>query len=253
MAFFVTQFAFAKVVKEEFEYKDGKAKLKGFIAYDDSIKGKRPGVIVVHEWWGHNEYARKRATMLAKLGYTAIALDMYGDGKLAKHPKDAKKFSGEIFANMDLMKSRFNAALTKLKKHKTVNDKKIAAVGYCFGGAVVLHMARSGIDLKGIVSIHGHLKTKAPAKAGQIKAKILVIHGMADPVIPAKDVEAFKNEMKVAKVDMTFKAYKDAKHAFTNPGATEVGKKFKLPIAYNEQADKQSWEDMKKFLKDVLK
>ena len=243
----------AAVRGQEVDYSADGVKLKGYIAYDDSIKGKRPGVLVVHEWWGQNEYPRKRARMLAKLGYTAMALDMYGDGKVASHPKDAGKFAGMIRSNMPLAKSRFLAALAILKKNKMTDPNKIAAIGYCFGGGVVLAMARQGVDLDGVVSFHGSLKTTQPAKPGEVKAKVLVCNGEDDPFTKPEDIVAFKSEMKSAGVDMRFVDYPGAKHAFTNPDATALGKKFNLPLAYNAQADKQSWLEMQSFFKKIFK
>lgn len=242
----------AAVKGEEVEYKDGDTVMKGYLAYDDSISGKRPGVLVVHEWWGHNEYARKRARMLAELGYTALAVDMYGDGKQASHPEDAGKFAGAVRQNMPVAEARFNAARDLLKNHNTTNPDKIAAIGYCFGGGLLLELARRGIDLDGVVSFHGSLATEHPAGPGDIKTKILVCHGAADPFVKPEDVSALKSEMANAKADFTFKEYAGAKHSFTNPGADEFGKKFNLPLEYNADADKQSWEDMKVFLKKAF-
>ncbi len=245
--------AHAAIVGEEVNYQANGVTMKGYLAYDDAIKGKRPGVLVVHEWWGHNEYARKRARMLAELGYTALAVDMYGEGKTAAHPKDAGAFAGEVKKNMDVATARFNAAKTVLAKHSTTDDTKIAAIGYCFGGGIVLEMARRGLDLDAVVSFHGSLGTQSPpAKPGQVKASILVCNGEADPFVKPEQITALKQEMKNAKVNFEFKSYPDAKHAFTNPAATENGKKFNIPLAYNEKADKQSWLDMKAFLKKVF-
>ena len=242
----------AAVVGKEVDYQANGVTMKGYIAYDDAIKGKRPGVLVVHEWWGHNEYARKRARMLAELGYTALAVDMYGDGKTAAHPKDAGAFAGEVKKNMDTATARFKAAKSLLAKHSATDDKKIAAIRYCFGGGIVLEMARRGLDLAAVVSFHGSLTTQSPAKPGQVKAKVLVCNGEADPFVKPDQITAFKQEMKNAKVNFEFKSYPDAKHAFTNPAATENGKKFNIPLAYNEKADKKSWSDMKAFLKSVF-
>src|SRR5207253_2735954 len=154
----------------------GTTTLKGYVSYDDAVKGKRPGVLVVHEWWGQNSYVRMRADMLAKAGYTALALDMYGDGKLADHPQQAGEFSKAVFQNFPEAKRRFEAALEKLKKQPTVDPSKTAAIGYCFGGGVVLNMARQGEDLKGVASFHGNLMAVEPAKKGAVKAKVLVCH-----------------------------------------------------------------------------
>ena len=176
--------------------------LKGYIAYDDAVKGKRPGILVIHEWWGHNEYARKRARMLAEQGYTALALDMYGNGKQAHHPDDAQKFSSEVSKNAKLAKARFDAALSLLKQEPTVDAGNIAAVGYCFGGSVALNMARIGEPLKAVVSFHGGLGTDHPAEAGKVKARIASFTGEDDPFIPAKQVAAFREEMDKAGVNL---------------------------------------------------
>lgn len=239
----------AKVVGEEVEYSSNGTTMKGYIAYDDAKKGKRPGVLVVHEWWGHNEYARKRARMLAALGYTALALDMYGDGKTAEHPKEAGAFAGEVRANMKQATARFNAAKQVLMEHETTDPDKIAAIGYCFGGGIVLEMARRGVDLDAVVSFHGSVATQNPAQPGDVKARILVCNGQEDPFVKPDQIAALKQEMKNANVDFTFKSYPNAKHSFTNPDADKYGKKFDLPLQYNEAADKKSWEDMKAFLK----
>jgi len=243
----------AAVVAKEIDYKANGTVMKGYLAYDDKIKGKRPGVLVVHEWWGLNDYARKRARMLAELGYTALALDMYGDGKQAHHPDDANKFSSELMKNQDAAKARFNAAYDVLAKQDTVDPQRIAAIGYCFGGAVVLEMARSGADLKGVVSFHGNLATSHPAQTGAVKAKLLVLTGADDPFVPPEQVEQFKKEMDAAGVDYKLISYPGAKHSFTNPGADKFGKEFNLPLQYNKAADQASWKEMQDFFKQVVK
>ena len=245
--------AYAKVVGKSVDYTAGGVTLKGYLAYDGSVKGKRPGVLVVHEWWGHNEYARKRARMLAEMGYTALAVDMYGDGKTAMHPDDAGKFSSEAMKNFDTAKARFEAAEDFLKKQPTVDPTRIAAIGYCFGGAIVLNMARQGADLKAVASFHGNLSAVKPAEAGKVKARIRVYNGADDTFIPTEAIEAFKKEMTAAGADFKFINYPGAVHSFTNPEATELGKKFNLPLVYNEKADKESWADMKKFFDEVFK
>lgn len=243
----------AAVVTQEIDYKANGAPMKGYLAYDDKIKGKRPGVLVVHEWWGLNDYARKRARMLAELGYTALALDMYGDGKQAHHPEDANKFSSELMKNHDAARARFNAAYTVLADQPTVDPQRIAAIGYCLGGTVVLEMARSGADLKGVASFHGNLATSHPAQPGAVKAKVLVLTGGADPFVPPEQIEQFKQEMAAASVDYRLIVYPDAKHSFTNPGADKFGKEFNIPLAYNKAADETSWKEMQDFFKQVLK
>jgi len=242
----------AKVVGEEIDYQSDGTTLKGYLAYDTSSKGKRPGVLVVHEWWGHNEYARERARKLAKLGYVALAVDMYGDGKLAAHPEDAKKFLSEITNNMPLGQARFESAMAVLKKHKATDKSDIAAIGYCFGGAVVLQMAREGLDLDAVVSFHGSLGTQQPAQTNTVKARIMVAHGAADPFVKPEQITGFMDEMNLAEVDYRFTAYGGAMHSFTNPGADEFGEKFNLPLKYNKQADEDSWRDMQVFLQQAF-
>ena len=247
------QRATAAVIGKNVEYSAQGVVLKGFLAYDDKIQGKRPGILVVHEWWGLNDYARKRAKMLAGLGYTALAVDMYGEGKQAMHPADAGKFSGEIMKNFDVGKARFLAAEDFLKNQPTVDPDRIGAVGYCFGGGVVLNMARQGADLKAVASFHGSLQAVKPAEPGMVKAKIRVYTGGIDKFVPAEAVEAFNKEMLEAKADYIIKVYPGALHAFSNPEATRLGKQFNLPLAYDKKADKESWQDMRKFFDTAFK
>jgi dienelactone hydrolase len=244
----------AAVKGEEVTYKDGEVVMKGYIAWDDAIRGKRPGVLVVHEWWGHNEHARNRARMLAELGYTALAVDMFGDGKTADHPDTAGKFSGEVRKNLPLMKARFNAARKALARHRTVDARKIGAIGFCFGGSVVLDMARQGADLAGVVSFHGGLSTDHPAKPGMVRTRVLVLTGADDPFIKPESVEAFKKEMDTAKANYRLISYPGARHSFTNPDADANAAKFNLPaLAYNAEADKRSWAEMQAFFKEVFR
>jgi len=242
----------AGVVGKNVEYSVQGVVLKGYLAYDNSITGKRPGILVVHEWWGLNSYARKRARMLAGLGYTALAVDMYGEGKQAMHPDDAGKFSSELMKNFEVAKTRFLASEDFLKKQPTVDPKKIGAIGYCFGGGIVLNMARQGADIAGVASFHGNLTAIKPAEPGMVKAKIRVYTGADDKFIPAETVASFKKEMTDAKADFKVIVYPGAIHSFTNPDATKLGKKYNLPLAYNAKADKESWEDMKTFFKMIF-
>ena len=250
---FATTTAHAAVQGKEVSYSANGTTLKGYVAYDDAVKGKRPGILVVHEWWGHNEYARKRARMLAAQGYTALAVDMYGNGKQAHHPDDAGKFSSEVSKNAALAKARFDAALKLIKKQKTVDADNIAAIGYCFGGSVVLNMARIGEPLKAVLSFHGGLGTDTPAEAGKVKARIASFTGEDDPFIPATQVAAFRQEMDKAGASYTVVTYPGAKHSFTNPDADKYGQEFKLPLAYNAAADKASWDAGLAFLADAFK
>lgn len=245
--------ALAAVQGREVSYSAGGTTMKGWLAWDDAAKGKRPAVLVVHEWWGHNDYARKRARMLAELGYVALAVDMYGDGKQAMHPDDAGKFASEVAKNRPLAKARFEAAMKLLQKQRDVDSKKMAAIGYCFGGGVVLNMAREGEPLRGVAVFHGGLATDTPAQKGHIKAKVRVFTGADDKMIPPAQVDAFKQEMEKAGVDYKVVSYPGALHAFTNPDADALGKQFNIPIAYNAAADKDSWMQLEDFLAQVLK
>ncbi|BBJ24662.1 dienelactone hydrolase family protein [Candidatus Nitrotoga sp. AM1P] len=249
---FVTSASYAAVQGKEVTYNANGINLKGYIAYDDAIKGKRPGILVVHEWWGHNEYARKRARMLAERGYTALAVDMYGDGQQAHHPDDAGKLASNLAKNTELAKARFESAYNLISKEMTVDSNRIAAIGYCFGGSVVLHMARIGEPLKAVMSFHGDLGTEHPAETGKVKARIASFTGEDDPMIPATQVAAFKQEMEKAGVTYKAMTYPSAKHSFTNPDADKYGQEFKLPLAYNAAADKASWDEGMAFLADAL-
>lgn len=243
----------AEIAEKAVEYSSDGVVMKGYLAYDANLKAKRPGVLIVHEWWGHNTYARKRAIMLAKMGYVALAVDMYGDGRQADHPEDAGKFSSELMKNFDLAQKRFTAAMDFLKKQRQVDTGKIAAIGYCFGGGIVLNMARQGADLKGVASFHGSFTAVKPAQPGGIKAKILVLHGADDKFVTEEQITAFRQEMKAAGADMNFISYPGAIHSFTNPDADAYAKKFKLPLGYNADADKKSWDELKKFLEMIFK
>lgn len=233
--------------EQQIQYEADGDTLNGYLVYDNSIEGKRPGVLVVHEWWGQNEYARERARMLAELGYTAFALDMYGKGKLAQHPDDAGKFATEAMQHMDVSTARFMAALGLLKSNQTVDPSRIAAIGYCFGGGIVIQMAVRGVDLRGVVSFHGLLPQGLELDPTRIKAKILVCNGADDPLNPKDQVDIFNTTMEDAGIDYQFRNYPGAVHSFTNPMADSLGKKFNMPLAYNEAADHQSWEEMKEF------
>ncbi len=243
----------ATVVGKEIKYEYNGTTLTGYLAYDNKQKGKRPGVLVVHEWWGHNDYARSRARQLAELGYIAFALDMYGDGKLANHPKDAGRFAGQVKNNMKVAEARFDAGLKQLSSYKLTDKNKLAAIGYCFGGGVALEMARRGKALKGIVSFHGSLATKQPAKKGEVKARVLVFNGAEDSFVKEESIIAFRQEMKNAEADVRFVNLAGAKHSFTNPGSTAIGKKFGIPLEYNKKADQESWQQMQSFFDELFK
>jgi len=226
--------------------------MNGYVVYDASKEGKRPGVLVVHEWWGLNDYPKMRARKLAELGYVAMAIDMYGNGKTADNPGDAGKMAGPFYQNPQMAKSRFDAALNKLKTFSQVDTTNLAAIGYCFGGGIVLNTARLGENLKGVVSFHGTL-VGTPADKNLLKTKILVCHGADDQFVKPQEVAQFKKQMDSIGADYTFKQYPNAEHAFTNPNATAAGQKFKIPIAYNAAADSASWNDMKSFFAKIFR
>jgi dienelactone hydrolase len=241
----------AAVQTREVEYKAGDTPLQGFVAWNDAKKGKQPGVLVVHEWWGHNEHARTQAKRLAEAGYVAFALDMFGKGKVTTHPKDAQAFIAEATKDPAALNARFNAALEQLKADPNVDPSKIAAIGYCFGGGVVLNQARAGADLDAVASFHGSLAATTPATPGSIKARILVLNGADDPMVKGDQVEAFKKEMaeaKAPKVEVI--NYPGARHGFTNPDADKAGME---GLKYDAKADKKSWAAMLKMLKQVFK
>jgi dienelactone hydrolase len=236
----------------EVDYTAGGVVMKGYLAFDRNIKGKRPGVLVVPEWWGIGNYERRRARMLAALGYTALAVDMYGGGKQAVNPDEAARDSSAVTKNPDTAEARFMAALELLKRQHTVDPERIAAIGYCFGGGIVLDMASRGIDMEGVASFHGSLGSVKPATPGAVKAKILVLQGTDDKFVTPGQIEAFRRQMRNAGADFRIILYPGATHSFTNPEADEYAKKFHLPIAYDAKADKQSWEELAKFLREIF-
>ncbi|MBL8764719.1 MAG: dienelactone hydrolase family protein [Phycisphaerae bacterium] len=239
----------AEVRTKTIAYTHDGVTLEGVLAWDDGVKGKRPGVLVVHEWWGHNGYARERAGKLAALGYVAFALDMYGKGKTAATPEEAQRLATPFYQDRALMRARAAAGLEVLRTQENVDASRLAAIGYCFGGTVCLELARSGADLRAVVSFHGGLSNPTPADAGKIRAKVLVCNGADDPMVPAEERRGFKEEMSKAGVDYQFIDYGGAVHAFTNPGADA----FKIPgVAYNEKADRRSWGAMRAFFDETL-
>ena len=235
----------------EISYEDNGVSLSGYFAYPAHGEAV-PGVVVVHEWWGHNDYARKRADMLAELGYAAFALDMYGDNKLASHPKEAMAFMSEVVNTAGLAQQRFNAGLQLLRSQQQVDGDKIAAIGYCFGGAVVLSAARSGADIAGVVSFHGGLSGLAPIAPRGADVRILVLNGEADPFVRDEHKAAFKQEMDAAAMRYRFVDYPGVQHSFTNPAATKVGEDFGLPLKYDAEADADSWQQMQDFFQNMF-
>ena len=236
------------VTTEEVTYTSGTTTLKGFIAYPATAE-KRPGVLVVHEWWGLNDYVRSRAKQLAELGYVAFAIDMYGEGKNTDHPEQAKEFMMAAMASMPDAQKRFEAAQARLASDTRVDAQKLAAIGYCFGGATVLHMARAGDNqLKLVASFHGSLGTPTPMQPSAFAGKIFVAHGAADPFVPPDVVAAFKQEMDRAGAQYELVEYPGAKHGFTNPAATAAGQAGNLPLEYNAEADQASWTRLTELL-----
>lgn len=236
-----------KVKGEQVNYTSDSLNMKGYVAFNENTEEKRPGIIVVHEWWGHNDYVRQRADMLAELGYVAMAVDMYGDGKLAAHPDDAGKFAMSVMGNIDSATNRFNAALEMLKAHPSVDPNKIAAIGYCFGGSVALTMANAGLDLDAVAAFHSGVQLPV-MPSDKLKAKVLVCNGAEDPFIPAESVENYKKAMDSLKADYKYIAYENATHSFTSKAADSIGKQFNLPLAYQKEADEKSWQELQQLL-----
>ncbi|WP_245350684.1 dienelactone hydrolase family protein [Bradyrhizobium sp. UFLA03-84] len=233
--------AHAAVKEEPVTYTDGETTMKGFVVYDDATQAKRPGIVMVHEWWGITPHIHNEAKKFAEQGYVAFIADMYGDAKTADNPKDAGALSGSVMKNPKVMEQRFNAAREQLVKQPSVNPQRIGAVGYCFGGAVVLNMARTGADLAAVAGFHASLGLNTPAPApGTVKAKILILNGADDPFVKREQYDALKKDFDAAKADYRIIEYPGAVHAFTNPEATELGKKFNLPLRYDAKADQES-------------
>jgi dienelactone hydrolase len=241
----------SQLKEDNITYNGDNTTMNGYVVYNDSSQGKRPAVLVVHEWWGMNDYAKMRARQLAQLGYVAMAVDMYGNGQTASDPQEANKLASAFYQNPQLTKARFDAALNKLKSYPQVDTNNIAAIGYCYGGFVVLTNALLGDPLKGVVAFHGGMPGVKPDK-NLLKAKILALHGEADSLVKPEAVQHFKHEMDSIGADCTVKMYPNAKHAFTNPSSDSVGNKFHIGIGYNEAADKQSWDVMKDFLQKLF-
>lgn len=240
----------AAVVTKMIEYKQDETILQGYLAYDDAVVQKRPGILVVHDWMGFGPFANKKALELAQLGYTALAVDIYGKGVRPKNTDEAGALAGIYKKDRDLLRKRILAGYETLKKQETVDSSKIAVMGFCFGGTTALELARSGAPIKGAVSFHGGLSTLKPEDAKNIKAKILALHGADDPFVPASEVESFEKEMNDASVDWQLVKYSGAVHAFTNPAAGHDNSK---GAAYNERADKRSWIAMKDFFEEIFR
>jgi len=248
---FAENTANSNIKQENVTYTVGNKVYNGFVAYNENLKGKRPAILVVHEWWGLTDYPKMRARKLAELGYIAMAVDLFGNGKIAMNPTDAQTYTTPFYSNPQLAKSILDAALVKLKEYKQTDPVNVVAIGYCFGGAIVLNYAKLGGDVKAVVSFHGGLKGVTPDK-DLLKAKILVCNGSSDKFVSEADITNFKHQMDSIGATYTFKSYPGAIHAFSNPAATELGKKFNMAIEYNKDADLNSWNDMKKFLSSIL-
>ena len=236
----------ANIQSEELSYSVDGVEMKSYIAWDGDLEGERPGVVVVHEWWGNNDYARHRADMLAGLGYTGMALDMYGNGQVADNPDEAGALMNGLLADLVTVRSRFNAALDVLKAHRTADAGNSAAIGFCMGGGIVLHLARYGADLKAVASFHGALPLGVAdeGEGAEVTARIGVYHGEDDVLIPNEAVTAFKAEMVKTNADCLFVPLPTALHGFSNTVATTNGEKYGLPLRYDERADLASWNHM---------
>jgi dienelactone hydrolase len=237
---------------EAVDYRAGAAILKGYLAYDPTGEAKRPGVLVVPEWWGLNDYARGRARELAALGYVAFAVDMYGGGRSTDDPEQARQWAGEVGGDPELARARFMAAREVLQSHPRVDAKQIAAIGYCFGGTVVLNTARAGADLDGVVSFHGTLPVGPTPPQAEVTAEVLVLHGAADSFVTDTQMATFKRQMQRAGANFQIIVYPGAKHSFTNPAADETAEKFGLDVAYDPRADRRSWQDMRAFFERIF-
>lgn len=239
----------AKLQTEAIAYSHGDIKLEGHLAWDDSLKGKRPGIVVVHEWWGLNDYARQRADQLASLGYVAFALDMYGKGKVTTHPDQASAWMTEMTANVQNWQARAMEGLKVLQAQPLVDPHRIAAIGYCFGGGTVTQLAYSGVSIQGVVSFHGPLPLPDPTQVSGTKAKILIAHGNADPFLTEGHIGTFRTALDQAGIDWQMIVYAGARHSFTNPGADQFGID---ALKYNEEADRRSWRHMQLFFDELF-
>jgi dienelactone hydrolase len=242
----------SEITVQEVAYKAGDSELKGYLAYPTGFAEKRPGVLVVHEWWGLNDYARSRARQLAGLGYVAFAADLYGGGKSTDHPEDAKAMMTALMSNPQEAVARFEAAKNVLASDPHVDPSRLAAIGYCMGGAAVLQAMRRGDDFDAVASFHGNYATQAPLQRGVYKGRVFIAHGAEDGFSTPEQVGAIQKELADAEAKWEFVAYPGAKHGFTNPQATEAGQKSGLPLAYDEAADKQSWDKLQQVLSEAF-
>ena len=241
------------IITSTIEYEVGGSNHRAYLAQDESINTPQPGVVIVHEWWGLNDYICKRAHMLAELGYVALAIDMYGDGKVAENPDEAGKLMNGVLGDMDKGTEALKAGYQLLLDQGSVDAAKTAAIGYCFGGAMVLHMARIGLPLSAVASFHGALGSFHRAEPGSIRARILVAHGGVDSMVTMDDVTAFKTEMDAAQADYEVTVHEGAKHGFSNPQADVNAQKYGLDLGYRAEADNASWAAMKSLFDEVFK
>ncbi|MBF0500004.1 MAG: dienelactone hydrolase family protein [Candidatus Riflebacteria bacterium] len=246
---FLAVIGFSAIKTQDMEYKEGNTTLEGFLAYDDGSTAKRPGILIVHEWTGLGDYVKFRARELAGMGYVVFGADIYGKGIRPQLPKEASEQSKKYKSDRKLLRARVLAGLEELKKHPLVDPTKIAAIGYCFGGTTVLELARSGADIKGVISFHGGLDSLTPEDGKNIKARVLVLHGADDPYASAEDVKKFQDELRQAKVDWQMVYYGGAVHSFT---MKDAGNDPSKGAAYDEKADKRSWEAMRLFFTELF-
>lgn len=244
--------ASAELQTETVEYTVNGKTFTGYLAWNDSDQGERPGVLVVHEWWGHNDFARDQAEKLAAAGYTAFALDMYGEGKVTEHPTEAKAFMEEATGDPQALRDRFTVAMAQLKDHATVDDDRIAAQGYCFGGAVVLNMARMGLDLDGVVSFHGSLGSPITPEPGDVTAAIQVYTGGADQMVPADQVGTFVTSMQQAQADFSVTSFPGVQHSFMNPDADAIAREYDMPVGYDQEAAERAWDGTMAFYQRIF-
>jgi dienelactone hydrolase len=250
LATLLAPMALAGIKSKTVEYKQGDVTLEGYLAWDDAVKGRRPGVLLIHDWMGVGDYAKSRADQLAGLGYVAFAADIYGKGVRPKSPQEAGEQAGKYKSDRKLFRARAVAGLDELRRSELVDSKRVAAIGYCFGGTGVIELARSGADIAGVVSFHGGLDSPTPADGKNIKARVLALHGADDPFVPAADIAAFEDELRKANVDWQLVAYGGAVHSFSRPDAGNDNSK---GAAYNERADRRSWQAMRDFFAEIFK
>ena len=252
LALFICLFASAAnaaIVTKDVTYYDGALKLIGTVAYDDIAQGVKPGIVLYPEWWGNNAYAKSRAKELAAKGYIVFVADMYGNGASTTSATEAKTFTDPLYTNREVMRTRARAAIRALKEQMDADNSNIAAIGFCFGGTVALELARKGEDLKGVGVFHAGLKFPESTTKGAVKAKVLVMNGSADPMVPEADRDAFIDDMQNSGADVQFIQYSGAMHAFTNPSANSVG----IPgVAYDQKSERRSFIALDNFLAEIF-